>query len=80
MNPKYIDERFRRYFEFGRRISTNLVDLNNGVDDVCSVSEEDAERLIKDRDDVLGFVHHINEKFPDEFREALYSYESEQNQ
>ena len=72
MKPKYIDETYKPYFVFGTS-ETGKVDLNDGVDDVCSVTQSEASKLISDRNAVLKLLHLINEKYPDEFRECFYS-------
>ena len=70
MKPKYIDEKYRHYFIFGTSES-GKVDLNNGIEDVCTVTKSEAETLIKDRDEVLKLLHLINEKYPNEFNECF---------
>ena len=70
MKPKYIDEKYRHYFIFG--INENgIVDINNGIEDICSVTKEEAKKLIEDRDSVLKLLHLINEKYPNEFNECF---------
>ena len=70
MKPKYIDEKYRSYFIFGRS-EIGKVDLDDGVEHICSVVKKEAEALIKDRNDVLKLLHLINEKYPDEFNKCF---------
>lgn len=70
MREKYIDEKYRQYFEFGTH-KDGKVDLSDGVDDVCTVTKRDAERLIRDRDEILKLIYLINNRYPKEFAECF---------
>lgn len=70
MKSKYIDEKFRHYFIFGTS-ATGYVDVNNGVEDICSVTKQEADTLISDRDALLQLLHLINEKYPKEFEDCF---------
>ena len=70
MKTKYIDEKYRHYFIFGTS-ENGKVDLNNGIEDICSVTKDEADALIRDRDEVLKLLHLINEKYPEEFNECF---------
>lgn len=70
MKTKYIEEKYRHYFIFGENPTTGKVDINNGEVDICNVSMEEAEVLIKDRDEILTLINLINSKFPKELEEC----------
>ena len=70
MRPKYIDERLPDYFIFGET-RDGKVDINNGYGDICTVTKEEAEKLIKDRSEVLKLIHLFNEKYPTEFKDCF---------
>lgn len=70
MREKYIDEKYRHYFEFGKH-KDGRVNLSNGQDDICTVTESEARTLIRDRDELLKLVYLINEKYPKEFAECF---------
>ena len=70
MREKYIDEKYRRYFEFGKH-QDGRVYVSNGQDDVCAVTKNEAITLIVDRDELLQLVYLINEKYPKEFEECF---------
>ena len=55
MKEKYVEERFPRYFVFGSSV-TELVDVCADSGLVAVVREEDAQTLIKQRDDVLDML------------------------
>lgn len=69
MKSKYIDEKYKPYFIFGK--INGGVCINDGDDDICTVTNKDAEKLISDRNNVLALVHLINEKYPDEFNNCF---------
>ena len=70
MKQKYIDEKFKDYFIFGTR--GDRVDLNDGVEDICSVTEVEANRIMKDQAKVKELLYLINEKYHKEFKECYY--------
>lgn len=77
MKEKYIEERFNKYFIFGERENSPLVDLvidNNGTEVI--VVKESAERIIQDRDRVVDMLCKIatalNEVSPEIYDEILY--------
>jgi len=74
MKSKYIDEKFRSYFIFGESPSQNTADLNDGVEDICSVTKDEAEKLISDRTQVMRLIHLFNEKYPNEFQECFNAF------
>lgn len=77
MREKWIDLKYKSYFEFGEH-ENGKVDLNNGDDDICTVTKSEAETLIKDRDEILKLIHLINEKYPKEFDECFNDCNDEQ--
>ena len=57
MRDKYVEERFPRYFKFGVRSDTGLVDCASAHrDTVATVTNEHLNNLIKDRDAVLDML------------------------
>lgn len=78
MKEKYIYERFRSYFIFGESADKRTVDLSNGEYDVVTrISVEEAENLIRERNEVLDFLMLINKRFPKEFVACFYDEELE---
>lgn len=51
MRSRYIEESWRRYFVFGDYPGSPMVDISDGVNDtVATMSREDAQTVIADRD------------------------------
>lgn len=61
MKEKYIEERFPRYFTYGQRGSlVDVASVNN--DTVATVSQEHADNLINDRDEVIDMLIRLAQK------------------
>lgn len=64
MREKYIEERFPRYFEFGRNTQTGLVDVASAdYNTIVSVTKEQAELLIADRDKIVDKLVEVCQAF-----------------
>ena len=77
MREKYVEERFQRYRIFGEHPS-GKVDIASGDDlTICTVSREEAEKLISQRDDSLNMLVELALKLsdiaPDEF-DKIWGY------
>lgn len=56
MREKYIEERFPRYYEFGKS-KDGMVDVSSTLmDPVVTVTQEQASALIKDRDEIVNML------------------------
>jgi hypothetical protein len=56
MREKYIEERFPRYYEFGKS-KDGMVDVSSSnTDPVVTVTQEQANALIKDRDEIINML------------------------
>ena len=54
MRAKYVEESFPRYFIHGEYSDGERVDIVSlKVDPICTVTKEEAQRLIRDRDELL---------------------------
>jgi hypothetical protein len=57
MRHKYIEERFPRYFIFGRNDDTGMCDISDGHDmTLATMSVEDAHKIIRQRDDAVDTI------------------------
>lgn len=77
MKLKYINERIEPYFIFGT--SGDKVDLATASNPtiVSNISQEDAELLIKQRDEVIEMLHKLSEACPVEFEELFYLFKEQ---
>ena len=78
MRAKYIEELFPPYFRFGE--SNGRVDIASSKNDcIASVSEEDAQNILKDRDELLNMLTKVALRFDevahDEFTKLWYGKE-----
>lgn len=63
MKPKYVEERFPLYFEFGRRVD-GLVEISTADDlTVAAVAEGHAEKLVNDRNELVKFIADMADAF-----------------
>ncbi len=76
MREKYVEERFNRYFVFGTHRGGEVDVACAAADTLATVSKEQAEALIADRDKVLNMLVKValklDEVAPDEFNKLWY--------
>ena len=57
MRYKTIEERFPRYFIFGRNDDTGMCDISDGHDmTLATMSVEDAQKIIEQRNEAVNMV------------------------
>jgi len=76
MKYKYIEEKYPVYFVWGKGVD-GQVDIATALDDtVATVSQEHAEKLIQDRDDLVRRLCDMAQAFdrssPEEFKKFWY--------
>ena len=77
MRDNYIEQRFSRYFVFGQDETGNTCDISDGHDmTLATVSNEHAEKLIRNRDDVVDMIILLSQSLyeisPDKFVQIWY--------
>lgn len=79
MLEKYVEERYPRYFEFGQHKDGKVDVTSTHLDDIVTVSKEQAEELIKDRDKAIDALAktalRFDEVAPEEFNKFWYGAE-----
>ena len=66
MRLKHIENKISPYFIFGE-YPDGFVDIASSEDDslISHISTNDAQKIIKDRDDVIDLLHRLSEVFGD---------------
>lgn len=62
MKRKYLEERFGDYMIFGQSPDGSLVDVESyggSNSTVARVSKEDAETLVRERDEIIDFMYDL---------------------
>lgn len=72
MKLKYIEERIEPYFVFGK--SGDKVDLATASNPtiVSNISQQNADFLIRQRDEVIEMLHKLSEACPVEFNKIWW--------
>lgn len=74
MRRKYIQERIRPYFIFGKSKDGKYVDIATSEDStlIGHITVEDAEKIIKERDEVLELLYELSEECEYGFTSVWY--------
>jgi hypothetical protein len=76
MKDKYIEEEYPVYFVWGKRVDGRVDIATTSDDTVATVSQEHAEKLIQDRNDLVRRLCDMAQAFdrssPEEFKKFWY--------
>jgi len=84
MIERYVEERFPRWFVFGRH--TNGLDVNIASandESICCTNKYIANNIIKERDELVDMVYKLADTLDkidsDKFKEIWYGVQKEEN-